>query len=339
MGEERVRIVDIADELGLSTATVSNVIHGKTKKISNETVKRVQQLLEEKKYFPGVADMLLGQNSSKIIGVIINNHNKYEKRVLEDPFINSCIDYLYEVLEENGYFIMIKITKDCDDIVRFSSMWNMEGVVVIGFCEQDYNNLRNQIHIPFVVYDGYFQSIERYANISIDNFNGGYQAGEYFATVGLKKLLCISDNNICMDNDRYMGFCEAARKHGLQKPERLIIPMSKRERMDYYEMNIDKIRSFDGLFAVSDVYAIEIMLFIKKIGFSIPDDISVIGFDNIPLCEMVEPRLTTICQDGRLRAEMAIKLILDQKKNNKMCKNVIIPAKLIERDSAKVPKM
>ena len=70
----RVRIVDIAEELGLSTATVSNVIHGKTKKISDETVKRVQELIEKRGYIPSMAGILLAQNSSGIIGVVVNDH-------------------------------------------------------------------------------------------------------------------------------------------------------------------------------------------------------------------------------------------------------------------------
>ena len=79
--EERVRIVDIAEELGLSTATVSNVIHGKTKKISDETVKRVQELLEKRQYVPSMAGILLSQNNSRIVGVVVNNHEKYENKV------------------------------------------------------------------------------------------------------------------------------------------------------------------------------------------------------------------------------------------------------------------
>ena len=78
MDEQRVRISDIADELGLSTATVSNVIHGKTKKISDETIKRVMELLEERRYIPNMAAILLAQNSSKIVGVFVNDHEKYE---------------------------------------------------------------------------------------------------------------------------------------------------------------------------------------------------------------------------------------------------------------------
>ena len=91
---QRVRIVDIAEKLGLSTATVSNVIHGKTKKISDETVKRVQELIEERGYIPSMAGILLAQNSSGIIGVVVNDHQKYEGKVLEDAFIAAAVNAL-----------------------------------------------------------------------------------------------------------------------------------------------------------------------------------------------------------------------------------------------------
>ena len=84
MTQNRIRIVDVADALGLSTATVSNVIHGKTEKISNKTVKRVQQELERSGYIPNMAGILLARNNSRIIGVVVNDHEKYEGRVLED---------------------------------------------------------------------------------------------------------------------------------------------------------------------------------------------------------------------------------------------------------------
>ena len=76
MTQNRVRIVDVADALGLSTATVSNVIHGKTEKISDKTVKRVQQELESSGYIPNMAGILLARNNSRIIGVVVNDHEK-----------------------------------------------------------------------------------------------------------------------------------------------------------------------------------------------------------------------------------------------------------------------
>ena len=155
MASQRVRIRDIAEELGLSTATVSNVIHGKTKKISDETVKRVQTLLEERQYIPNMAGILLAQNSSHNIGVIINDHEKYEGRTLEDVFIASSLNHLSSEIEKHGQFMMVKKTKNLEEIIKFASMWNMDGLVVIGFCAQDYMYLRNHMRIPFVVYDGF----------------------------------------------------------------------------------------------------------------------------------------------------------------------------------------
>lgn len=89
--QERVRICDIAEELGLSTATVSNVIHGKTNKVSDETVQRVTALLEERRYIPSMAGILLARNSSGIIGVFVNDHPKYAGHTLRDGFLASVL--------------------------------------------------------------------------------------------------------------------------------------------------------------------------------------------------------------------------------------------------------
>lgn len=89
--QERVRICDIAEELGLSTATVSNVIHGKTNKVSDETVQRVTALLEKRRYIPSMAGILLARNSSGIIGVFVNDHPKYEGHTLRDGFLASAL--------------------------------------------------------------------------------------------------------------------------------------------------------------------------------------------------------------------------------------------------------
>ena len=77
MAAQRVRIIDIAQELGVSTATVSNVIHGKTKKISDQTVRRVQEALERRQYVPSMAGILLAQNSSRIVGAAVSGQGPY----------------------------------------------------------------------------------------------------------------------------------------------------------------------------------------------------------------------------------------------------------------------
>lgn len=334
---ERVRIVDIADELGVSTATVSNVIHGKTKKISDETVKRVQQLLEERKYIPSMAGILLAQNNSKIVGIVINDHSKYENRVLQDPFISSAIDYLSEEIAKQDYFMMVKCMDNIDEIIRYASMWNMEGLIIIGFCEQDYVRLRNGIHIPFVVYDGFFNQLSRYANISVDNLDGGYQAGQYLISKGHKKIMYLADNNICMDQERFIGLTKAMQEAGIDTPKGMfhMIPLTEMSRMEYYREHLAEFSQYSAAFAASDVYAIEFMNYLQDHGIQVPDDISIIGFDDIPMCNMVRPKLTTIQQDSRLRAKIAIQMLLEYQNTKDVEVNKIIPVRLVERASVK----
>ena len=127
-----MRISDIAEELGLSTTTVSNVIYGKIRKLSDEIVRRVQDLLEKRQYIPSMAGILLAQNSSKIIGVFVNAHEKYEGHALDDVFIASSLNYLSTEIEVHGQFKMVKKTKNPEEILQFAFMWNMDGLVVIG---------------------------------------------------------------------------------------------------------------------------------------------------------------------------------------------------------------
>ena len=330
MEEKRVRICDIAEELGLSTATVSNVLHGKTKKISDETVQRVQALLEERQYIPSMAGILLAQNSSRIIGVVINDHKKYEEHTLEDAFISSSLNYLSTEIEKNGQFMMVKKTTVPEDIIKFASMWNMDGLILIGFCSEDYAYLRNHMRIPFIVYDGFCDHVERIYNITIDNYDGGLQVGKYFLENGHKKALCISDNEICMDKERYDGFCAG---FGKENVEFLLIPMSKKERKEFYMENLENIRSCSAIFAVSDYYAVDMIHFLREQGISVPEDISVAGFDDTPVCRRVSPKLTSVRQDTKLRAQIAIEKLKDLREKKEMETTIRLPVTLIERES------
>lgn len=333
MEQKRVRIADIAEELGLSTATVSNVIHGKTRKISDETVRRVQALLEEKQYIPSMAGILLAQNNSRIIGVVVNNHEKYESRVLEDAFIASSLNYLSCEIEKAGYFMMVKATVEWNEIARFASMWNMEGLIVIGFCEQDYKKLRDAMRIPFVVYDGYLKEQGRLCNLTLDNFDGGFQMGQYFYSLGHRNVLYISDNGTYIDLDRYHGFQKGMSEAGA---DFMMIPMSKEKRRLFYQQNLERLKKYSAVFAASDYYAIDLMHFLQENKVQIPDELSIAGFDDGPLCEMVYPALTTIRQDGKKRAELAISMLKKLKDENDFGTTLTLPVTLVKRQSAGV---
>ena len=326
-----VRICDIAQELGLSTATVSNVLHGKTKKVSDETVRRVQQALEQRQYIPSMAGILLAQNSSRIIGVVVHDHEKYEGRVLEDVFVATSLNRLATEIEGDGRFMMVRKVTDPEEIIRFASMWNLDGLVLLGFCEQDYMYLRSHMRIPFVVYDGFCDRTEGICNITIHNYDGGLQVGRYFRSRGHERVLCIADNEICVDKERWEGFREGFGPGA----EFCCIPMSKHSRMTFYEAHMEYLRQFSAIFAVSDFYAIELLHFLQERGVQIPGEISVAGFDDTPMCEMVSPALTSVRQDVALRAKLAMEKLHCLREGKQTEHAVTLPVELVVRSSTK----
>ena len=264
----------------------------------------------------------------------MNDHEKYEGRVLEDGFVMLSLNALSHEVNEKGYFLMIKTTSDIKEIPVFASMWNMDGLILIGFCEADYESLRNQMRISFVVYDGYFQKCSKVVNLVIDHYDGGYQAGKYLKELGHKKALCIADNFICMDKERIKGFRKAFEQG---ETYRWKIPKTEKERMCFYEDNYMQLlkNSVTDVFAVSDFYALEFMRFLQGKNLRIPEDIQIIGFDDNMASRESNPSLTTIHQEADLRAKAAIEC-LEAMRDGAECKTeIVLPVDLIKRGSTR----
>ena len=329
--EERVRLSDIASELGLSTATVSYVLHGKTGMVSERTANRVRRALEERGYLPRAAEVLLAENPAKIVGVVINDHEKYEAHILEDAFIASALNALSAETARRGLQMMVRTVRDLDEIVSFATMWNLEGLVLIGFCNADYKHLRENMRIPFVVYDACGTQTERTFAVNIDDWDGGRQVGEYLRWCGHRRALCLADNDEDMDHERWEGF----RKGFGEGAEFWMVPMAKRERLAFYEERLAALFPFTAIFAVSDYYAVELCHFLSGHGIAIPEEISVCGFDDTPLCAMVYPALTSVRQDTAARAKCALNALRRLRAGEMVEPSVTLPTKLIVRGSTR----
>ena len=335
MNEYRVTIKDIAEELGVSTATVSNVIHGKTKKISQQTVAKVQEKLEETGYLPNMAAVLLAQNTSKIVCIVLSNDVRYENKMIEDPFVSGMLNYLSKELDKNDYFVMLKEESNIQEIVRYASMWNMAGLVLIGFCAADYERLRSNMHIPFVVVDSYQKDVHKYSDVGLDNIKGGFLAGSYLIKMGHERIMFLADNDEECDHDRYVGLTNALKEANIpfdKKDFQMLSPL-KEERYKIYEKLYLKMEDYTAAFAASDMYAIEFMNFLQGKGVKIPTDFSIIGFDDIPLASMVHPTLTTISQNLELRAKVAVELLLELIRGETEGRMELLPVTLVERGS------
>lgn len=335
MADYRVTIKDIAEELGLSTATVSNVIHGKTKKISDRTVAKVQEKLEESGYIPNMAAILLAQNTSRIVCVVLSDDIRYEKKMIEDPFVCGMINSISKELADKGYFMMLKEEPDVEQIVRYASMWNMAGLILIGYCEMDYEKLRSHMHIPFVVVDAYKKNVHNYSDVGIDNIKGGYIAGKYLIQNGHTRIMYLTDNDEGCDHDRYIGLMKALKENGISYDKSNIMWLSPyhSERVKAYEKIMNCVGEYTAAFAACDIYAIEFMNYIQDNGIVVPRDMSVIGFDNIPMDIYARPGLTTVAQNLHDRAKVAVELLQEQIDGNSDGRQVLLPVELVIRES------
>lgn len=133
-----------------------------------------------------------------------------------------------------------------------------------------------------------------------------------------------------MDKERYEGFRDAMPKCGADFWQ---IPMEQQERLDFYQRNLEKLRGYSAIFAVSDYYAIELMQFLIRNGIRIPRDISVAGFDDSRMCEMVYPALTTVRQDGAQRAKLAVHMLQELKQGHTVETEQLLPVSLVRRQS------
>lgn len=156
--------------------------------------------------------------------------------------------------------------------------------------------------------------------------------GRYLRRMGHRRVLCLADNEVCMDKDRMDG-CRAGMGGG--RTDFWMIPMAKEGRARFYEEHLAELLSYTAVFAASDVYAVELMLFLQRRGVAIPDQLSVVGFDNIPLCDSVCPGLTTVGQDTRERARRAMAALEALKAGPMDQPMQILPVRLVERESVR----
>lgn len=337
MQNYRITIKDIADELGVSTATVSNVIHGKTKKISDKTVAKVQEKLEESGYIPNMAAVLLAQNTSKIVCVVLSDDISYEGKMIEDPFVSGMLNYLSKELTKSGYFMMLKEEPDVNQIVRYASMWNMAGLILIGYCAVDYEKLREKMHIPFVVVDAYRDDMKKYSDVGIDNIHGGYLAGKHLLEMGHTKIMYMANVDEDCDHDRYLGLTGAYMEKGMEydpKDYKLLNPIKEKRRKRYEEI-FAEIGNYTAAFLASDVLAIEFMNFLQDKGLSIPEDFSIVGFDDIPLAACVRPGLTTVSQNLEERSKKAVQLLKELIEGITSGRQEMLQLELVQRGSVK----
>ena len=329
-----IRLQDIAEMAGVSRTTVSNVINGNTKRVSQETIDKITAILKEQNYVPHMGSVMLSGHGSRIIGVVLGFHYAHGMQSLQDPFVGELVGTIQMETEEKGYYVMLIGGENIQNVVDIASKWNVEGLIILGYNEERYRKLSRKM----ILIDTYPEGAYTFPNVGVDDYSGGYQIGEYLYSRGYEKALFVAETDKDTDYYRWMGFKQAMEKRGkfCSRSRYIVVPGEKHLRLRKYGELLPRFLEARALAFSSDYGAIEAMNFFFDKGIRIPDQISITGYDDSIYASMVRPKLTTVHQDVRQKAHVALKCLMKLIKGERLEElNIKSPVYLVKRDSVR----
>ncbi len=331
-------IKDIAKMAGVSTATVSRVINNHSD-VSEDTKKKIIKIITENNYRPNTIARSLSTNKSNTIGIFFTDHFNTG---LHHPFFREVIYGLEKSFGKSGYDILYFTNRKWGDSFSYIEKCkdrHVDGVVLMGVPRTD-SNLDKLLlsDIPSVFVD--IDIIGRNSSYVIsDNVKGAEKAVNYLYSLGHRKIgMIMGLNTTKTSKDRFMGYQSSLNSLGISYNPAWVCNGKYTEEGGYEAMkqllNVEEQPT--AIFCQSDSMAIGAIRAIEDAGLSVPDNYSIIGFDDIEASRYIKPALTTIAQDKIEMGNAVAKLLLSMiDKSSDGHTPMILPVELVKRDSCR----
>ena len=316
MEKSRTTLKDIAQELNLSVATVSRSLHDHPN-ISKKTKKRVRDLAKKLDYYPNIFALNLLQKKTNIIGVIVPEITSY--------FFSSVITGIQDVLRESGYNVLICQTEESykEEVAMVDNLLRVgiDGLLVSPASKTKKFNHFERLKkrgIPVVVFDRDCPGFES-DKVLVDDYDGAFQAVDYLVKSGCKRIAHLAGpSSLSTSKHRLKGYLDALKENNIPINKELIIHVKGFSHDDGIKPT-KKLLSLnsppDAIFAINDCIAVCAMHTAKTLGFKIPDDISIVGFDDEPHSSYFTPALSTLWQPVYSIGILAVKILLKRIKD------------------------
>jgi LacI family transcriptional regulator len=336
MKTSNVTIKDIAKVLGISPSTVSRALKDHPD-ISKATKDQVNNLAAELNYRPNPIALSLRNRRSHVIGVVIPEIVHY--------FFSSVISGIEKVANEHGYSVIVSqsgenYAKEVEVCQTFLHSI-IDGLLISVSKETEvYDHLKilDDEGIPVVFFDRMIEEFET-DHVVINDYEGALQATEHLIIEGRRKIVHFAGPpNRLISKNRLKGYIDAHKKNGVVLNEsRVIYCDNFQKAIEETQKLIDDKVLFDAFFTVNDFTAAGVIKTLKKNNISIPTDVSVVGFGNDYIAEMVEPSLTTVSQPGFAMGERAMQMLINRINSGTPAefKTEVLQTKLIIRNSSK----
>lgn len=337
--KKRVTLKQIARELDVSVSTVSKSLKN-SKEISQDTREKIQAFAKLYNYKPNSIAISLQNRKTKNIGVIIPE--------IVHHFFTTVISGIEKVAIDAGYNVIVCLSNESFDkeVINMETLANssIDGFIISLSKDtqkkKDFHHLREVINqgMPLVMFDRVADEI--YCDkVIVDDAQGAYKAVKYLLDTNCKRIALITTvDYVSVGKLRTMGYLNALEDAGIPFEESLVI---KIEDMDSCQELITELfdrEKFDGVLAVNELFAVTAMREAIRRGFSIPNDISFIGFTDGMLSKHFYPSLTTVIQHGFQMGKIAAGMLidkLDEVEDEENYRTEVLKTSIIERESTR----
>ena len=330
-----VTLKDIAQEANVSVMTVSNVINGHLGKVSREKAEEIRALLVRRKYVQNETARSLAKANSHIVAIMLRNIQ--DENSLSSAHNATLLGALIHRLQPLGYYAMISLVETQEDISRNLRSWNAQGAVFLGMFDGEIEQIYALSDIPLVFVDSY-SNVRQLSSVGIDDYKGGCLAAEHLWAKGHRSVAFVSppDYENGVIRHRLKGFTDTLEKHGLPlaAAHRLVLESDVDPR--YVEQTARALAALRGqvtaAFVTSDQMAASLMGALGAYGVRVPEELSLVGFDNMLISTQVSPQLTTIEQNLKQKAALAVEILQRRLQNpNAPAESRVLDVRLIER--------
>ena len=333
-----VTLKDIAAEAGVSITTVSNVVHKRANRVSPEMVAKIWEIIEREHYVPSMTARTLANADSSIIGMITHMTPQNIGSTMSDPFLGTFVDGIERRTRENGYFLMIRSVEDARALESISRSWHLSGLILTGMFQDEFFACVKKLGTPFVLIDSYIEQPDVYS-IGLEDEKGGYIATRHLLENGHRTIAfaspTIREGGVV--EQRLIGYRRALAEFGIPFDPALVftqeISVEEGRRLGHL---LSEKREITAVFASADILAAGIMTGLREKGVRVPQDKSIVGFDDNYLSQLTNPALTTIHQDAEQKGMLAADMLLAPLRGEPIAeRSVILPVSLVERESVR----
>ncbi len=336
---KRISIKDVAREAGVSTTTVSYVLHDTpSQTISALTIQRVKDAVRKLNYVPNQAASSLRDRKTNLIGVVIPQTEPGKEFMFSNPFYGELLSQIEYSARLAGYHILLTGTGDGESYINIARNRGVDGIIIIGAYPDAWLNELHDLAVPVVLVDTYVKD-PVYHTIGIDDRNGGRLATEYLINHGHREIAFLGGQvgSSGVVYKRFQGYEDALNAAGIElKQENLFCGSIS---FEYAEEAADEMvargSKITAVFATADIMGMGLIRGLQKHGLRVPEDISVIGFDDVSLARMSNPPMTTVHQDIQMKGRLAVQYIMESLEGDETKKENILPISIVERESVR----